>query len=714
MFGTGKAVIDIDSLEAGQSSVFTIIYEVGKFGIDDSGEILVARRDVCDSAIPQFEDPMRDGYVSVISDTNARLIISYIPTRYIRPWKAAISIKVRDGSIYPGERIYIRFGDPKGPGYRIQTFPEKEHIFRVLADCAGSGNFQDLESTPVIEITGGKAVQIEGCLPSTVRPGVGFNALARALDKWGNISGNCRSTVSLEIDGKAYSSELENGIHEFTDIHLEAEGVYYPILSDSTGSVVGRCNPVICSESHHNILWGDMHGQTKETVGTGNPDLYFSFARDKAYMDFSAWQGNDFQITDETWENINKKVKEFNEPGRFVCFLGYEWSGTTPMGGDHNIYFLGDDQKIHRSYHWQIGMKNQDGSSRNPLSELWREFSGRKDVMAIPHVGGRYGNFDYFNPDFIPVVEIHSHHGSFEWFFRDALARGLKPGIIAASDDHSCRPGLSFPTEVSSRGGFVSFDVKGGYTAVFAEDLTRKSIWEAIKARHCYGTSGERMIACVSCGDRIMGDEFELSSPPVIDIDVTGTDNIRELYVMRDLEPVFRLNDSRPRDKSRIFIEWSGVRVRSRAKKNIWKGTVKVGGASITGVSEYINQKRHKRTEIISENLIAFNSATSGDTDGFEMELDNSSEALITVITDNSTFSFTKDDISGGYIHHNCGGVNLEIRAGHPPADTQRSVSMQFIDATALPGEHAYWIKAVQNNGHTLWTSPMYINLKQH
>ena len=43
------------------------------------------------------------------------------------------------------------------------------------------------------------------------------------------------------------------------------------------------------------LYCGDMHGQTKETVATGSLDLYFSFARDMAGLDFTAWQGNDFR-----------------------------------------------------------------------------------------------------------------------------------------------------------------------------------------------------------------------------------------------------------------------------------------------------------------------------------------------------------------------------------------------------------------------------------
>jgi hypothetical protein len=59
LYGIGKGEIDINILTAGSTNSWTITYEAGEYGIDDGGEILIARRDVCDSDIPQFEDPCK-------------------------------------------------------------------------------------------------------------------------------------------------------------------------------------------------------------------------------------------------------------------------------------------------------------------------------------------------------------------------------------------------------------------------------------------------------------------------------------------------------------------------------------------------------------------------------------------------------------------------------------------------------------------------------
>ena len=51
------------------------------------------------------------------------------------------------------------------------------------------------------------------------------------------------------------------------------------------------------------VHWGDLHGQSGETVGTNPAETYFRYARDKAFIDIVGHQGNDFQITDASGRN---------------------------------------------------------------------------------------------------------------------------------------------------------------------------------------------------------------------------------------------------------------------------------------------------------------------------------------------------------------------------------------------------------------------------
>src|SRR2546425_13238397 len=90
--------------------------------------------------------------------------------------------------------------------------------------------------------------------------------------------------------------------------------------------------PVVSSKPK--TWWGDIHGQTRATVGTGTIEEYFAFGRDVALLDMMCHQANDFQVTEAEWQRLRKEIDRFHAEGRCVIFVGYEWSGMTPGGGD--------------------------------------------------------------------------------------------------------------------------------------------------------------------------------------------------------------------------------------------------------------------------------------------------------------------------------------------------------------------------------------------
>jgi hypothetical protein len=670
---------------------------------------------VCDSDIPQLTDPYKTGFVKVYcepKDKMTKIKADYMPARYIRPWKSAISIKISDGSLTKGDKVYIQFGAKEGEGYgfRMQTFKEDEHIFKVLVDCAGSGNFYEIEKQPAIKITGGYINEINSVSPSTIKVGQKFDVTIRVLDSWGNMAEKYSSPVKISLGGKEQTVEVVNGLAVAKNFSIDSAGTYFAELTDEIRGITGAGNPIVCKSvaDANNLYWGDMHGQTKETVGTGTQESYLAFGRDCAKMDFCGWQGNDFQVTDETWANVCKNIKKFHEPGKFVTLLGYEWSGNTPNGGDYNIYFLNDDEKIFRSSHWQINLLSNDGTDRSVLTDLWDDFKGRNDVMAIPHVGGRYANLDFCNTDFVSVLEIHSHHGTFEWMMEDAFARNLKLGVIAASDDHTCRPGLSYPTRTTSR-GFVSFDGYGGYTGLYAEELTREAIWSAIKNRHTYGTTGKRIILNVKCDEHIMGDMFATSKQPVINVSVVGTDNIRDIEIKRGNVTIYSYEQEQKIIPGRIKVQWSGVRVKSRSKKTVWNGNFVVDGGSIKAVHEFAFDQPDEGVTQMSNQIVSWKSSTSGDIDGMEIDLDFDDNTKFMFYSPNVSFSILASELKNGPVTREAGGINQKVVISLAHECSEKSVSINFEDNEVATGTNAYWVKVTQKDGGLAWSSPVYI-----
>ena len=104
----------------------------------------------------------------------------------------------------------------------------------------------------------------------------------------------------------------------------------------------------------------------------------------------------------------------------------------------------------------------------------------------VPHIGGRRSDFEAQDPDLEPVFEICSNHGVFEWRLHEFLAAGVKVGVVGASDDHTCRPGLAYPST-------PEMTILGGLGAVCTSEHSRQGIYDGMMARHCYGTTGARL-----------------------------------------------------------------------------------------------------------------------------------------------------------------------------------------------------------------------------
>ena len=706
---TGTAKIDIDKAKAGQKVNFTITYTVGSLGIDEGGEILIARRDVCDSAIPEFNDPKNEGFIKTVSNSKVKLDVSYIPKRYIRPWTGCISIKAYDGCLEPHEKIKIKFGGEAG--YRLQTFREDNHIFKIFVDAKGSGSFYPLKDHPTIRISGGDIEKLEAVVPSIIGKNTCFKILVRALDPFGNISEKYSADVNLLSQDKEYIVNVSNGTGKLSKLQICETGIHYLGIEDKKTGIKGSSNPIKCVEGipEDHLYWGDMHGQTSETVGTGTPKAYYQFARDYAALDFSSWQGNDFQITDALWRKIIKVNKEYNEEGKFIAFLGYEWSGNYPNGGDYNIYFKGDSSSIHRSSHWQIADGPIEETDRNPISKLFKEFKDRDDVMAVPHIGGRPANLDFLDPKLVRLIEIHSHHGTFEWFYLEAIERGLKVGAVATSDDHTCRPGLSFPTKKTSR-GYVSFDVKGGYTAIYSNKLSRKAIWDELMARHCYATTGERIVLGLKCGSSIMGDEIETDTCPEFEVEAIGQDYIEDTILYRGIEPIYSTFEESDKVNNKIKIELSGARSKGRNRKTDWSGIIALKGAKIIEAKALAFDQPDEGIEIVSDKEIRVKSKTSGDIDVIELDINDSDNAELEFNLNPLSFDVKVSELLKGTKVIDAGGINQSVKVCLARTDHSKKEIVSYLDKKIAEGANTYWVKVIQRNGHMAWSSPIFIN----
>jgi hypothetical protein len=723
-FDVGTARVEPDTpVVAGSFFTRKIIFTAGEFGSDEGGRILICRRLSCDMQLPQFSDPGGPGYVSATcSNPDVKLECFFIAQGYLDDWRNAVGVKITAGYLNRGDRIEVVMGDTTGggPGMRMQTFPEKRHTFKVIADTFNTNYFYEAAGCPEIEVLPGEADAIHLVYPQTPEPGQPFDVAVRMVDFWGNPVRIYNGKITLD-GGPAWKGlpdivtldPADQGIKIFPGVSVHGAGPLRLTASDDRGLKCVGPALVPRQETEPALFWGDAHGQTRSTVGTGTVEEYYSFARNKALVDIASWQGNDLRVRKEDWEEVLRETKRFNEPGRFVTLLGYEWSGLRSGGGDHNIYYSGDEDQIHRSSHASIEDYSDQDTDRFPITKLWDTFRGRKDVMAAAHVGGRCCNLDFFDPEFVRLIEVHSHHGTFEWLIEEAFDKGLRVGFTAASDDHTGRLGLVYPNRAGKT--VATFDVKGGLMGLLAPELNREAVFCAMHNRRTYGTSGERILLSVKCGDRLMGEEFIVPDPPKIDIAVYGTAPLIDVEVMRGKEIIYSYPINRQSEGKktlrRIRVQWSGVSQKSgRSKQVFWKGSIFVKNGSIKAAEGYALDQFDDRVQRISSQRVDFDTRTSGDFDGVMLDIDGREDTKLDFSCGFMRFSVSLAEISEQQIVYTGGRCNEKVIVSEVAADlAETDAVFSYTDTTAAPGCHPYWVRVSQLNGGQAWSSPMYI-----
>jgi hypothetical protein len=69
---------------------------------------------------------------------------------------------------------------------------------------------------------------------------------------------------------------------------------------------------------------------------------------------------------------------------------------------------------------------------------------------------------------------------------------------------------------------------------VFAKELTREAIFDALRHRRTYAVSNTRIMLDFQIDGHCIGEEIAVAGPPRIAVRVEGTDTIAELAIIRD------------------------------------------------------------------------------------------------------------------------------------------------------------------------------------
>ena len=677
---------------AGSYRTCRLTYTAGFSGIDDTGSIKVVMRYATDCGLPQFDRPQAPNYTTARASNGARLQLRYDPKDNLRPWGKTIHLKVVQGFLRQGDRIDLTLGDRSGgsPGWRIQTFVEKSFELRVLVDRFATYSFERLPDSPKFRVVAGEPVRLVALAPTLAGAGEPIPVRSKLEDRWGNPVGRPRKRV--------FPAFRAPGFHTLS-------------VKDPRTGLVGRTNPILVSRGErYGRYWADLHGQSEETIGTNSIQDYFRFGRDYGFLDICAHQGNDFQISDGFWKKIQATTRKFHEPGRLVTFPGWEWSGNTALGGDRNVLFREEGGPISRSSRALLS----PGQAREPCCRTVEELFGRlrdcrREVMVLPHVGGRYADLSRHDPGLEWAVEVHSAWGTFEWMLADAFARGHRLAIVANSDGHKGRPGASYP-------GGSTFGSYGGLTCVLAKSLTRESVWEAYRARRVYATTGARIFLDVETEDGIpMGGLLTArsGSGPGFRIRVCGTAPIERVEVRNGMRVVKCFRTYTAADLSnRLKLLWEGAEVRGRGRQVTWNGSLTLSGNRIGRVTSLNFHNPDLPCRHAGPTRLDWESITTGGVAGLILELDGVEAGRVRVETNQTRFGVRLQGLGVQGRSWSLGGLDKRISLYRLPSvagPTHCEFTYKLPARYCFQGDNPIVVKVVQEDGHMAWSSPVYV-----
>lgn len=288
----------------------------------------------------------------------------------------------------------------------------------------------------------------------------------------------------------------------------------------------------------YKIYRGDMHRHTdvsQDFKYDGSLIEVYRYALDVTGFDYIVPTDHQLGFDQEfTWWQDEKLKDLFHVPDRFVPMFGYERSVNFPNGHRNVIFAKRGTRTL------PVAPDERRGDIRT--GPILYPYLRANDGISMPHSSGTAQGTDFGDndPELEPLIEIfQGYRASYEYmgaplaaspqklreqrsgfnasgYYWNALAKGFKMGVQASTDHWS--------THMS-------------YAMILAEDFTRESMFEALKARHAYGATDNIILdfqAEVDGQTAIMGDILDSDVAPTLTIRAQGTDRIKQLVIVKN------------------------------------------------------------------------------------------------------------------------------------------------------------------------------------
>ena len=371
------------------------------------------------------------------------------------------------------------------------------------------------------------------------------------------------------------------------------------------GEISGNSNPIVWDEDIlDQVYWGDTHIHTREfSDGIGTGTDAFHYAKNVVLHDFAALgdhlnqrnnafmegrKSNLYPYNKIIWTSLIDLCEEWTDKN-FIAIPGYEWSGRnfyvtlatklkSPYEAiaDKVMLFpfksakdapLVDYASKEGCFQHQLyeALKDVDCAiiSHTPLSFMmgtsWSEVDN--EMEKVVEIYSAHGSSESMNGNYRPLVN-NKEKGSVIW----ALNNGFKLGFIGSGDDHYSHPGCPI-RQYKMKNIVPILRYRPGIAAVFSDQLDSKNLIKNINQRKCYATTGERMWLKIKINSALMGQDVDVSAPPVIILTVCGTKKLESVELIKNgttiairvptydrIKFAFEDNDLKKGDKAYYYI----------------------------------------------------------------------------------------------------------------------------------------------------------------
>jgi hypothetical protein len=366
-------------------------------------------------------------------------------------------------------------------------------------------------------------------------------------------------------------------------------------------------------------------------------------------------------------------------------------------------------------------------SDAHTAHELFEKLRG-KDCVVMAHVGGRYADIKVAHDPMETAVEVHSAWGTFEWIVRDALEKNYRVGIVGNSDGHKGRPGACYP-------GASFFGSYGGLTCFLAERLDRDAIFESMRRRRHYATTGNRALLDVTATlaspadvflrdpaagpttseqsrQLIMGDIAKVVDAEVeLAVEVIGSAPIERLDICDGLELIETVRPYGAGDLGRrVRLVYEGAEYRGRARTTTWDGSLSIEGNRILRTAVINNWNLDRGIQKQDETGLTWKAVTTGNYGAIDLWLETPAAGQLTFKTAPVSGEASIGELGVEPRVFDAGGLERAIKLQRLPETMSetRMVLKRKIKVRAKVDTRLY-VRVQQEDGHRMWSSPVYL-----